>query len=753
MLIQFNNNSSSIHQQLILIRETKARFQLTQISKILGVTLLAFPALAFSALLFVDGNNSNCSNSGTGSQSAPFCSIDAAADEVEAGDTVSVKPGTYNEEVFIRQSGSSSSPISFIADPGVTVSGQYNGFDLDGVNWVTVQGFSIGQTTSHGIKAVESSNLSFTDNIVISAGERGIYVRDSSEVIIDNNRVQDSTEQGIFLKTITNGTVSNNDVTGSGHPFFGATRQGIYVNNSSNLLIENNISAFNSDTGIYLTSGTTGVHIKSNTVHHNARGYTRSANGINIRNSTNNIIEGNIAYNNEDSGIQFYPGAHNNLGVNNLSYDNGDHGLDTLNATGNRWIGNSVYGNFTSGINVEGGSTNTTVMNNISVDNGINSTRKRGNINFDAQSIAGSSADYNLVYLSVPGVLYVWNNIEYLSLSNLKSNFPGVEVSGIEADPLWNINDFHLSVLSPAVDSANSAASGALAVDLEGAVRFDEPAVSPNTGAGPRNYDDRGAFEFLGVPPGNSPPVITNGPIATPSAVTSNETAAVTVVASDPDGDPLAYAWSVPANSGSIVGAGSTVTYIPPSVITPQTYTISVEVTDSFAGLATSSTNVIVNPAPIITLNPVADSYVEERFPNATHGSEDRIHIDAHFPQTAYLRFDLTGLTGVVQSAVIELKVKNESNTGGTIHSVSNNTWDENALTFNNRPVIDGPILDTAGQAVKNEIIQMDVTNAITGAGVYSFAIVSGSSNGVQYQSREAATGKPTLVVNLDSGS
>ena len=407
MLIHLKNNSSGLHQQQILIREKKAHFQLSQISKILGVALLAFPVLTYSALLFVDGNNPNCSNLGSGSQSVPFCSIDAAADEVEAGDTVSVKPGTYNEEVYIRTSGSPSSPISFIADSGVTVSGQYNGFDLDEVNWVTVQGFTVGQTTSHGIKAVESSNLSFTDNVVISAGERGIYVRDSSEVIIDNNRIQDSTEQGIFLKAITNGTINNNEVTGSGHPFFGATRQGIYVNSSSNLLIENNISAFNTDTGIYLTSGTTGVHIKSNTLHDNARGYTRAANGINIRNSTNNIIEGNIAYNNEDSGIQFYPGAHNNLGVNNLSYDNGDHGLDTLNATGNRWIGNSVYGNFTSGINVEGGSTNTTVMNNISVDNGINSTRKRGNINFVVQSIAGSTADYNLVHLSAPGVVYV----------------------------------------------------------------------------------------------------------------------------------------------------------------------------------------------------------------------------------------------------------------------------------------------------------------------------------------------------------
>lgn len=719
----------------------------------IGVLLLTVPSMASAALLYVDGSDASCDNSGAGSQAIPFCTIGAAAGQVLAGDTVSVKPGTYSEEVVITQSGSSSAPIAFVADPGVTVSGQHNGFDIAGVSWVTVQGFTITQTTSHGIKAILSSNLTLADNQVVNAGDRGIYIRDSSDITVDNNMIQDSITYGLYIKSITNGTIANNEVTGSGQPVSGGTRKGIYVNGSSNLLIEKNTSAFNSDSGIYLTSGTTGVHIKSNVLHDNARVYTRSANGIDLRNSTNNTIEGNIAHNNEDSGIQFYPGSHNNLGVNNLSYDNGDHGLDTYLATNNRWIGNSVYGSNTSGINVEGGSTNTLVMNNVSVDNGINSDRKRGNINFDVQSLAGSVADYNLVHLSVPATVYAWNEVEYLTLEDLHADFPNVEINGIEADPRWNTVDFHLSVSSPAIDSANSGANGGLAVDLEGAVRFDEPSVAPNSGVGPRDYDDRGAYEFQGTPPGNSPPVITNGPTATPNTITSEETSAISVVANDPDGDPLAYAWSVPPNSGSIQGTGPDVTYLPPSVIVSQTYTISVDITDSFAALAMGSVDVTVNPAPILMLPPVADSYVEERFPDATHGSEDRIRIDGHFPQTAYLRFDLTGLTGVVQSAVIELDVRNESNVGGTIHSVSDNTWDENTLTFNNSPVIDGPALDTLGPVAKNDIVQMDVTQAINGGGIYSFAIVSSSTNGVQYRSREGLTGTPVLIVNLGGGS
>jgi len=716
------------------------------------VLLWVLPSVAGAAMLHVDQNDANCTDAGGGSQAAPFCTIDAAADQVMAGDTVSVKPGTYSERVVMTQSGASGAPIVFVADPGVTVSGQFNGFDLSGVSWVTVQGFTVAQTTSHAIKAVLSSNLTLSDNQIVDAGGRGIYIRDASDITVENNEIHDSLEYGLYLKTVTNGTIAGNEVTGSGQPISGGTRKGIYVNGSSNLLIEGNTSAFNSDSGIYLTSGTTGVHVKSNILHDNARIYVRAANGIDLRNSPDNTIEGNVAYDNEDSGIQFWPGSHNNLGVNNLVYDNGDHGLDTNNAPGSRWIGNTVYGSATSGINVEDGSTGSTVMNNVSVDNALNSTRKRGNIHFDDGSVAGSVADYNLVYLSAPGNTYGWNDVEYETLEDLHAAFPGVEINGIEADPQWAVGDFRLGVSSPAIDSANSGVSGALPVDLDGDARFDEPSVTPNTGVGPRNYDDRGAFEFQGVPPGNSPPVISDGPTATPNPVTSGETAELSVVADDPDNDTLAYGWSVPDDGGSIQGTGSVVTYVPPSVVASQIFNISVAVTDGFGGVAMSSVDVTVEPGPILMQPPVADSYVEENSPDATHGSEDRLHIDGHLPQTAYLRFDLTGLTGVVQSAVIELDVRNASNTGGTIHSVSDNTWDENTLTFNNSPIIDGPALDTLGPVARNDIVQMDVTQAINGGGLYSFAIVSSSSNGVQYRSREGLTGTPVLIVDLGGG-
>lgn len=55
--------------------------------------------------------------------------------------------------------------------------------------------------------------------------------------------------------------------------------------------------------------------------------------------------------------------------------------------------------------------------------------------------------------------------------------------------------DYHLTAGSPAIDSANSSASGEPATDLDGLGRFDDP-FTANTGSGTRTYDDRGAYEL-----------------------------------------------------------------------------------------------------------------------------------------------------------------------------------------------------------------------------------------------------------------
>jgi hypothetical protein len=89
---------------------------------ILSGVLLAAGALsggpahaASTYYVSVEGSDAN-----GGSQSAPWRTVQKAADVAKAGDTVVVEPGTYVGAKF-SHSGASGSPIQFLAQPGVVI--------------------------------------------------------------------------------------------------------------------------------------------------------------------------------------------------------------------------------------------------------------------------------------------------------------------------------------------------------------------------------------------------------------------------------------------------------------------------------------------------------------------------------------------------------------------------------------------------------------------------------------------------------
>lgn len=419
---------------------------------IICLVLIEFCCPAIAGTLYVDRNNPACSDFGSGTEQIPYCAINAAAQVATAGDTVVVAAGSYPEQVIVVNSGLAAAPIVFTTADGASVNvyGQSNGFRISSLSWVTINGFTVSDTISYGI-----------------------YVKYSTHI-----------------------TISSNHVTRSGQPIVDLNAQGIYFNSTTDSVISGNSVDYNTDSGIYLTNGTTRITVSGNRTGHNAQVFSRAAAGIDVR-GPKNIIKANISHDNEDSGIQIRTGANENLVVNNLCYSNGDHGIDVLAAPGQRIIGNTVYANVTSGINIEGGSTDCTLANNITVDNGVQSPRKDGNINVEAQSVPGTVIDYDLMFLSEPWIMIVWAGNNYMSLADFVAA-TGMEVHGIEANPIWvspGTGDFHLMSGSPAVDSADSGVNGAQDSDIELNPRIDVLSV-PNTGAGPRTYDDRGAYEF-----------------------------------------------------------------------------------------------------------------------------------------------------------------------------------------------------------------------------------------------------------------
>jgi hypothetical protein len=152
----------------------------------------------------------------------------------------------------------------------------------------------------------------------------------------------------------------------------------------------------------------------------------------------------------------------------------------------------------------------------------------------------------------------------------------------------------------------------------------------------------------------------------------------------------------------------------------------------------------------VVSLYPVADTSVNSGSPSSNYGTDLTLQVDGSPTKITYLRYGVTGLTGTVQSARLSFECVNNGSAGGTIHAISDNSWDENTVTFDTRPVVDGAILDTVGAVAVGDIVEFDVTPAVGGNGVYSFAIVPDSTNRVEYRSREDSTNQPVLVITIN---
>ena len=267
---------------------------------------------------YVDNTNVSCSDAGTGtSPDVPFCTITKGASVATAGKTVHVLHGTYAETVY-PNSGVAGSPITFNADPGVTVTGDPTGFgsafalSLD--SYVVINGFNIANTPY-----------------------KGIYVDASNHITISNNHV------------------SNSGVTSTTHPY----EQGIYLRSTTYSTITGNTTDHNTCIGIRLVLNSDYNLVSNNVSFSNYSVVETDAAGIEMTGTSHNTIINNITYSNEDSGINIYvhdSGVQSsyNLVIGNLSYENGDHGIDNNNSPYNTFIGNTVHGNGTVGINIEG---------------------------------------------------------------------------------------------------------------------------------------------------------------------------------------------------------------------------------------------------------------------------------------------------------------------------------------------------------------------------------------------------------------
>ena len=98
--------------------------------------------------------------------------------------------------------------------------------------------------------------------------------------------------------------------------------------------------------------------------------------------------------------------------------------------------------------------------------------------------------------------------------------------------------------------------------------------------------------------------------------------------------------------------------------------------------------------AATVTLQPSADSYVQDGSPTKNYGTQTSLRVRGGGSPTykSYVTFDLSGVSGPVTSAKLRLFTTDASPYGGQVYPVPAASWTESGITFNNAPALANPI-------------------------------------------------------------
>ena len=395
----------------------------------LSLCFLFIADLSLAATKYVSpsGNNNNSGNS----WAQAWQTLQYAADQVNAGDSVWIADGNY-VGFDLRTTGTAANPIVFIASGNNAIIDTQNPVTTDGINvedadYIEINGVQVVDQPRNGIRLVFANNCIVRNTYCDNNFERGIFTGFTDDILLEYNECLNSIDE-----------------------------HGIYVSNSSDRSI-----------------------IRYNTCHHNNRGGIQinadgSQGGDGI--STDPEIYGNVLYENGTVG-----GAAINLdGVqgafiyNNLLYENHASGIalfqidgaepsfdavvvhnTIINASNGRWC-----------ILIVSGSTGAQVFNNIL----INQHPWRGSIALDPDAEDGFDSDYNILVNSLSNL----GDGQSMTLEEWQAE--GYDLHSMLADPMADIfvapgSDYHLLDDAQAINTGNSAFAFGVDEDIEGLSR------------------------------------------------------------------------------------------------------------------------------------------------------------------------------------------------------------------------------------------------------------------------------------------
>ena len=129
----------------------------------------------------------------------------------------------------LRTDGTAAAPITFRADPGARVTTRNpvtpDGINLEGANWIVIEGFTVINQPRAGIRSVVNTHVTIRGNTCDNNAVWGILTGFSDDLLIENNVTSRSQQQhGIYVSNSGDRPVVRNNTS------WGNRQCGIHMN-------------------------------------------------------------------------------------------------------------------------------------------------------------------------------------------------------------------------------------------------------------------------------------------------------------------------------------------------------------------------------------------------------------------------------------------------------------------------------------------------------------------------------------------
>jgi hypothetical protein len=132
--------------------------------------------------------------------------------------------------------------------------------------------------------------------------------------------------------------------------------------------------------------------------------------------------------------------------------------------------------------------------------------------------------------------------------------------------------------------------------------------------------------------------------------------------------------------------------------------------------------------------------------PTTNYGTQTTLRVDGSPIVRSYLRFTVQGVNGTVTKATLRIFANSASSSSLAASAVSNNTWTETTINYNNAPPL-GTSLGSTSPVAAGTWISIDITTYISGDGTYNLALTTPGSTAISLASRQSGANAPQLII------